>query len=53
MFLRMSNRSESVTPTAKGLSKSATEKPADYGYSVELLMTRVRKLKVISKKMLS
>ena len=25
-----------VTPTAKGLSKSSTEKPADYGYSVEL-----------------
>ena len=25
-----------VTPTAKGLSKSANEKPADYGYSVEL-----------------
>ena len=25
-----------VTPTAKGLSKSSTEKPADYGYSVDL-----------------
>ncbi|MDG0965450.1 MAG: carboxypeptidase-like regulatory domain-containing protein [Opitutales bacterium] len=25
-----------ITPTAKGLSKSATEKPADYGYSLEL-----------------
>ncbi len=25
-----------ITPTAKGLSKSATEKPANYGYSVEL-----------------
>ena len=24
-----------VTPTAKGLSKSSTEKPADYGYSVD------------------
>ena len=25
-----------ITPTAKGLSKSADEKPADYGYSIEL-----------------
>ena len=25
-----------ITPTAKGLSKSADEKPADYGYSLEL-----------------
>ena len=39
-----------ITPT-KGLSKSADEKPADYGYSIELLITRVKRLKVISKRM--
>ena len=33
-----------VTPTAKGLSKSATEKPADYGYSVELFDDKGKKV---------
>ena len=33
-----------ITPTAKGLSKSATEKPADYGYSLELFDNNGKKV---------
>ena len=33
-----------ITPTAKGLSKSADEKPADYGYSVELFDNKGKKV---------
>ena len=33
-----------ITPTAKGLSKSSTEKPADYGYSVELFDSKGKKV---------
>ena len=33
-----------ITPTAKGLSKSADEKPADYGYSIELFDDKGKKV---------
>ena len=33
-----------ITPTAKGLSKSADEKPADYGYSLELFDNKGKKM---------
>ena len=33
-----------ITPTAKGLSKSADEKPADYGYSIELFDNKGKKV---------
>ena len=33
-----------ITPTAKGLSKSADEKPADYGYSMELFDNKGKKV---------
>ena len=33
-----------ITPTAKGLSKSANEKPANYGYSVELFDNNGKKV---------
>ena len=33
-----------ITPTAKGLSKSANEKPADYGYSLELFDNNGKKV---------
>jgi hypothetical protein len=33
-----------ITPTAKGLSKSANEKPADYGYSIELFDNKGKKV---------
>ena len=33
-----------ITPTAKGLSKSANEKPANYGYSIELFDNNGKKV---------
>ena len=33
-----------ITPTAKGLSKSADEKPADYGYAMELFDNKGKKV---------
>ena len=41
-----------ITPTAKGLSKSADEKPAIMVTPLNSSITRVRKWKVTSKKML-
>jgi hypothetical protein len=39
-----------ITPTAKGLSKSANEKPADYAYAIELYDNNGKRLKEEFKK---